>query len=66
MTARVIQNVNADFLAVIEPEEHIALRHFNEQLLAHINAAYGGSPMFSRLSLALTCIMFAMGGLLRQ
>jgi endonuclease/exonuclease/phosphatase family metal-dependent hydrolase len=42
MTAKVIQDVNADILAVIEAENRIALRHFNEQLLAPINAAYHG------------------------
>lgn len=42
MTARVIQDVNADILAVIEAEDRIALKHFNEQLLRPINAAYNG------------------------
>jgi hypothetical protein len=42
MTARVIQDVNADILAVIEAEDRIALKHFNEQLLRPINATYGG------------------------
>jgi hypothetical protein len=41
MTAKVIQDINADILAVIEAEDRIALRHFNEQLLAP-NAAYDG------------------------
>jgi endonuclease/exonuclease/phosphatase family metal-dependent hydrolase len=40
MTARVIQDVNADILAVVEAEDRIALTHFNEQLLKPINAAY--------------------------
>jgi predicted extracellular nuclease len=42
MTARVIQDVNADILAVVEAENRIALRHFNEQLLQSLNAAYSG------------------------
>jgi len=42
MTGRVIQDVNADILAVIEAEDRIALKHFNDQLLKPINAAYGG------------------------
>jgi endonuclease/exonuclease/phosphatase family metal-dependent hydrolase len=42
MTGRVIQDVNADILAVVEAEDRIALKHFNEQLLAPINATYGG------------------------
>jgi endonuclease/exonuclease/phosphatase family metal-dependent hydrolase len=42
MTARVIQDVNADILAVIEAEDRIALKHFNEQLLRPINATYSG------------------------
>lgn len=42
MTAKVIQDVNADVLAVIEAEDRIALHRFNEQLLKPINATYGG------------------------
>jgi len=42
MTAKVIQDVNADILAVVEAEDRIALRHFNEQLLQPINASYSG------------------------
>ena len=42
MTAKVIQDVNADVLGVIEAEDRIALIRFNEQLLKPINAAYGG------------------------
>lgn len=42
MTAKVIQEVNADVLAVIEAEDRVALGHFNEQLLKPINATYGG------------------------
>lgn len=42
MTAKVIQDVNADILAVIEAEDRIALKHFNNQLLAPINATYSG------------------------
>jgi endonuclease/exonuclease/phosphatase family metal-dependent hydrolase len=42
MTARVIQDVNADILAVIEAEDRIALKHFNDQLLRPINATYSG------------------------
>lgn len=42
MTAKVIQDVNADVLAVIEAEDRIALSRFNEQLLRPINATYGG------------------------
>jgi endonuclease/exonuclease/phosphatase family metal-dependent hydrolase len=40
MTARVIQDVNADILAVVEAENRIALEHFNEQLLKPIAADY--------------------------
>lgn len=40
MTARVIQDVNADVIAVIEAENRVALRHFNDQLLKPIDAAY--------------------------
>jgi endonuclease/exonuclease/phosphatase family metal-dependent hydrolase len=42
MTARVIQDVNADILAVVEAEDRIALQHFNEQLLKPLQAAYSG------------------------
>ncbi|MGI0485635.1 endonuclease/exonuclease/phosphatase family protein [Pantanalinema rosaneae CENA516] len=40
MTARVIQDVNADILAVVEAEDRIALNHFNQQLLKPIAADY--------------------------
>ncbi|HEY9629091.1 MAG TPA: endonuclease/exonuclease/phosphatase family protein [Coleofasciculaceae cyanobacterium] len=40
MTARVIQDVNADILAVVEAENRIALGHFNEQLLKPIASDY--------------------------
>ncbi len=40
MAARVIKDVNADILAVIEAEDRIALCHFNDQLLKPINAEY--------------------------
>lgn len=42
MTAKVIQDVHADILAVVEAEDRIALRHFNEQLLKPMQAAYSG------------------------
>jgi endonuclease/exonuclease/phosphatase family metal-dependent hydrolase len=42
MTAKVIQDVNADVLGVIEAEDRIALSRFNEQLLKPIGAAYSG------------------------
>ena len=42
MTAKVIKEVNADVLAVIEAEDRIALEHFNDQLLKPIIATYGG------------------------
>lgn len=42
MTARVVQDVNADVLAVVEAEDRIALTRFDEQLLKPIAAAYGG------------------------
>jgi endonuclease/exonuclease/phosphatase family metal-dependent hydrolase len=42
MTAKVIQEVNADILAVVEAEDRIALVRFNEQLLKPINATYSG------------------------
>ncbi|HEY9861989.1 MAG TPA: endonuclease/exonuclease/phosphatase family protein [Candidatus Obscuribacterales bacterium] len=40
MTARVIQDVNADILTVVEAENRISLGHFNEQLLKPIGADY--------------------------
>jgi endonuclease/exonuclease/phosphatase family metal-dependent hydrolase len=40
MTARVIKDVNADILAVVEAEDRIALTRFNDQLLKPIEAAY--------------------------
>jgi endonuclease/exonuclease/phosphatase family metal-dependent hydrolase len=40
MTARVIKDVNADILAVVEAEDRIALTHFNQQLLKPIGAEY--------------------------
>jgi len=42
MTAKVIQDVNADVLAVVEAEDRTALRRFNEQLLKPIGAPYRG------------------------
>jgi len=42
MTAKVIQDVNADVLAVIEAEDRIALSRFNEQLLKPLGAQYSG------------------------
>lgn len=42
MTAKVIQDVNADILAVVEAEDRVALGRFNEQLLKPINATYDG------------------------
>ncbi len=42
MTAKVIKDVNADILAVVEADDRIALEHFNEQLLRPIGAAYDG------------------------
>ncbi len=42
MTARVMQDVNADVLAVVEAEDRIALQRFSEQLLKPNDAAYGG------------------------
>lgn len=38
MTGKVVQELNADILAVIEAEDRIALGHFNEQLLKPLNA----------------------------
>ena len=40
MTAKVIADVNADILAVIEAEDRIALLRFNQQLLKSANADY--------------------------
>ena len=40
MTGKVIQELNADVLAVIEAEDRIALTHFNDQLLKPLNANY--------------------------
>jgi endonuclease/exonuclease/phosphatase family metal-dependent hydrolase len=42
MTAKVIKEVNADILAVIEAEDRIALTRFNDQLLKPIQSIYGG------------------------
>ena len=42
MTAKVIREVNADVLAVIEAEDRIALMRFNDQLLKPIHSTYGG------------------------
>ncbi|UFS70344.1 hypothetical protein LPW11_21040 [Geomonas sp. RF6] len=42
MTAKVVKDVGADILAVIEAEDRIALRHFNDQLLKPVGAAYDG------------------------
>jgi endonuclease/exonuclease/phosphatase family metal-dependent hydrolase len=42
MTAKVIQDVDADVLAVVEADDRIALCHFNDQLLRPINSAYRG------------------------
>jgi endonuclease/exonuclease/phosphatase family metal-dependent hydrolase len=39
-TGRVIRDVNADVLAVVEAEDRIALQHFSEQILASV----GGVP----------------------
>jgi endonuclease/exonuclease/phosphatase family metal-dependent hydrolase len=41
MTARVIQDVNADVLAVIEAEDRIALKRFDDQLLRPLGVEYG-------------------------
>lgn len=38
MTGKVVQELNADILAVIEAEDRIALGHFNDQLLKPLNA----------------------------
>src|SRR5262249_28592488 len=40
MTARVVRDVNADVLAVVEAEDRIALLRFNDQLLKPISATY--------------------------
>jgi predicted extracellular nuclease len=40
MTAKVIQEVNADILSVIEAEDRISLKNFNNQLLKNIGADY--------------------------
>jgi endonuclease/exonuclease/phosphatase family metal-dependent hydrolase len=45
MTARVIQEVNADVLAVIEAEDRIALTRFNDQLLKPLHATYSGTML---------------------
>lgn len=42
MTARVIKDVNADILAVVEAEDRIALSRFNDQLLKSLGAPYFG------------------------
>jgi endonuclease/exonuclease/phosphatase family metal-dependent hydrolase len=39
-TARVIEAVNADVLAVVEAEDRIALQLFNDQILSRFNATY--------------------------
>jgi len=40
VTAKVVQDVKADVLAVVEAEDRIALKRFNDQLLREIDAAY--------------------------
>jgi endonuclease/exonuclease/phosphatase family metal-dependent hydrolase len=40
MTGKVVQELHADVLAVIEAEDRIALSHFNEQLLKPLDANY--------------------------
>lgn len=40
MTARVIADVGADILAVVEAEDRLALKRFNEQMLRPLGAAY--------------------------
>ena len=40
MTAKVIKDINADILAVVEAEDRIALTRFNDQLLKQADAAY--------------------------
>lgn len=40
MTAKVIKDVNADILAVVEAEDRIALTRFNDQLLKSVDAEY--------------------------
>ena len=42
MTAKVMQDLNPDVLAVIEAEDRIALKRFNEQLLKPLNATFQG------------------------
>ena len=42
MTARVIKDVNADILAVIEADDRISLCHFNDQLLKPLAGKYHG------------------------
>jgi endonuclease/exonuclease/phosphatase family metal-dependent hydrolase len=42
MTAKVIREVKADIMAVIEAEDRIALTRFNDQLLKPISAIYDG------------------------
>lgn len=42
MTAKVIHEVNADVLVVVEAEDRIALKNFNDQLLKPVNATYSG------------------------
>ena len=45
MTAKVIHEVKADVLAVIEAEDRIALTRFNDQLLKPIQATYDGTML---------------------
>lgn len=40
MTAKVIKEINADILAVVEAEDRIALTRFNDQLLKTVGAEY--------------------------
>ena len=42
MTAKVIEEVNADILAVVEAEDRIALTRFNDQLLKPLGSQYNG------------------------
>jgi hypothetical protein len=45
MTARVIKDVDADILAVVEAEDRIALSRFNDQLLRNIQAQYDSTML---------------------
>ncbi len=45
MTAKVIEDVDADVVAVVEAEDRVALARFDEQLLKQAGSGYGGAML---------------------